>query len=237
MDTPHRHSTTRTQHHTHSHSHSHSQQHKVTLSRGTELGRSKRKNLRSLPLLDWNRPFYLPEWFDRVFFWFDGGFQWFDRGFVWSKHHSQTTQNHGHLLFRHSHWLLEGSQATVKPPKTRTNHGQNTNQPQKPRSRHKPSRVTPNRSEPNHTRPSRAEPSHTTPHHAKTRQAKTGQAEQSQAIGSRPFPVEGDCGRCQRLTHRSPVDLVGKGLRWSEGWSWACEQLVTWLGQVGAVSS
>ena len=37
--------------------------------------------------------------------------------------------------------------------------------------------------------------------------------ERSQAVRSRQIPVQGEFSRCQRLTRRSLLDPVGKGLR------------------------
>ena len=54
-------------------------------------------------------------------------------------------------------------------------------------------------------------PHDTTPHQVTSRQSRPHQ--QQQPIRSRPFPVQGECSRCQSLTRRSIVDPVGKGLR------------------------
>ena len=134
----------------------------------------------------------------------------FDRVFLWVEkprsNHKKTTVI---CFFCHDHWVLEGSQATVKPQQTtvkpQTNHGHTTNQPQKhghPTSQAESNRTEPHQAEPSRAKPSQTVPHHTTPSHATLKQAmsRTGPAEPSQAISPRPFPVQGECSRCQRLT-------------------------------------
>ena len=141
--------------------------------------------------------------------------------------HTIRQSHSGQTPHTHNITNTTSNKHTTTPP-----HNHTTTQPHN----HEAIRTTPRQVTPtSQAKPNRATRHHTTPSHATPKQAtpKTGQV-----IRSRPFPVQGECSRCQRLTRGSPVDPDGKGGSMKgEGWSWTCEQLLKWLGQVGAVAS
>ena len=105
-------------------------------------------------------------------------------------------KNHCDVLFIDGHWLLEGSQATVKRQKPRSNQPPAT--PNTPRTTSqaesnlteanhtKPSRTEPSQAKPGHSEPHHTTPSHATPSHATPKQAtpKTNQAMRSRPSAS-----------------------------------------------------